>query len=65
MCGQDESFFGSLYHDGIEKTILISFALVQKITMLSIRITRAMTKKKAIVKCLHLVDNDLVVTDKT
>ena len=33
MCEQDESFFGSLYHDGIEKTILILFELVQKITM--------------------------------
>ena len=33
MCGQDESIYGSLYHDGIEETILISFALVQKNTM--------------------------------
>ena len=67
MWGRDESFFGSLYHDGIEETILIPFASVQKITMENTGITRAMTRKQyeAIVRCLHLVDNDEVVTDKT
>ena len=33
MSGRDERFFGSLSHDGIEETILIPFALVQKIIM--------------------------------
>ena len=52
---------------GLKKLSSYRLHWSQKLLWRTPQFTRAMTRKRyeAIVKCLHLVDNDLVVIDKT
>ena len=61
MCGRDESFLGGCIMMRLKKLSSYRLHWSKKLLWRTPEITRAMTSKW----CLHLVDNDLVVTDKT
>jgi hypothetical protein len=67
LCRRDESFWGVCILMGLKKLSSYRLHWSKKLLWRTPEIARALTRKRfeAIVRCLHLVDNDEVVTDKT